>query len=427
MSDWRLVTRSLELAPQLTGNDLRAAAWLATIVVIALLFHGLGAPLDFDEHYHLAAIEKILAEFPSVDLLHTPAATPVLYHLIVAGTAPLAANAVAAARITSAVMSVVALWGIYWLASRKLVLKYPLWTTVLIALHPAFLWHSGLIMTELPSLCWAVLGLVCLTTIGSPHWAAISSGVCVSAAIWTRQTWVLLPAALLITAWRNFRRDRVLNGPLIIAGCSGLLAAAGLFLLWKGFSPPGEYASTHGPTLNLFQPFLGLALVGLYLPMLALSWWPGKRVIVYAAVTAALAPLPGTSPIHTYLSGATLENPQGALQGILNLTATRLSPQLAAALLIVLVGIGTIGLARIVRVAKGAPGAAFSLLCLAVLAVELLVIPQNWERYWSAAVPMIVLPSMVAMERKPSSGAALVAQYAYLVALSVAYFLYQLF
>jgi 4-amino-4-deoxy-L-arabinose transferase-like glycosyltransferase len=410
---------------RIAGSDVRAGACLGAILLIAVVVHGLNAPLDFDEHYHLAAIEKIRTDLPRVDLRHSPAATPLLYHAMVAGAATLIEDTLVAARIVTATFSLVAIWGLYWLASRPMALERPLWATVLVAVNPGFLWHSGLAMTELPSLCWAVLSLVSLMAIHAPIRAAMASGLCASAAVWTRQTWVLLPLAFLVAATGEHLRGRRLDGRLIGAGCLGMLGAVPLFLIWGGFSPPGQYASSHNPTLNPFQPFFGLALLGFYLPGFALSSCPRRRVIVIVMAVMLLSLFPSTSPLRVHSAGGLLDNPQGALQGLLNLIAKESIPRVAAVCWMLLIGVGTAGMVRVIRSASAAPSTAFTLLCLAILAFELAAIPQTWERYWSAAIPMTVFLALAAMERS-GGRLALRVQYLYSIALGAAYFIHQL-
>jgi hypothetical protein len=53
-------------------------------------------------------------------------------------------------------------------------------------------------------------------------------------------------------------------------------------------------------------------------------------------------------------------------------------------------------------------------------------VPQVWERYWSPAVPMMLLVGIVTMERSGRSRKAIRLQYAYLMSIGLAYFVWQL-
>jgi len=408
-------------------NDLAAAAFLPAIVLLALLLRGLDAPLDFDEHYHLDTIEQIREQFPAFELNKTPAATPPLYHFMVAGIAGLTKADLAAARILTASMGVGALWGLYWLASRRLRSTQALWVTIVIALHPAILWYCTMAMTEVPSLCWAVLAVVALCALRPPWLAGLGAGTCMMAAVWTRQTWVFLPVVFLIAAWRtrSSLRGR-LGDPMTLAGVIALLAAGALFAMWSGVSPPRDYASSHELALNLGQPLFGLALIGFYLPVVALSWRVTLLTIAGAAVTTVLVAIPAESMVRLYLAGQTLANPQGTLQSILNLVASKIGHLPAAAVCVLLVALGALAILRLIRAATRNRAIAFMMLCLAGLTLELLLVPQVWERYWSAVVPVTILAGILAMEGSERSRKAIRLQYAYLVSVGLAYFIWQL-
>lgn len=407
-------------------HDLAAAVLLAATVLIALLLRGLDAPLDFDEHYHIATIEQIRQQFPAVELNRTPAATPLLYHFMAAGIAGLMNENLLAARILTAFMAVGVLWGLYWLAGRKLQLTQPLWAVIVVALHPAILWYSSMAMTEVPSLFWAVLALVAISTVRPPWLAGLGAGISMAAAVWTRQTWVFLPLVLLIVVWRKFSFRNLLSDPMTLAGAIALLSAGALFIMWGGFAPPGEYASSHALALNLAQPLFGLAMIGLYLPVVALSWRVTPFAIAATAFVTILVCVPADSLVRVYLAGDTLTNPQGPLQGILNLVAAKVGHVPASVVCLALVVLGVLTTMRLILAATWNRAIAFTMLCVATLALLLLLVPQVWERYWSPAVPMTILASIRVMEQSKKSRTMIRLQYAHLICIGLAYFFWQL-
>jgi 4-amino-4-deoxy-L-arabinose transferase-like glycosyltransferase len=408
-------------------DDAFALVFLALIVLLALLLRGLDAPIDFDEHYHLATIEQIREQFPAVQMDKTSAATSPLYHFMAAGIAGLIRGNPAAARILSAGMAIGAMWGLYWLARRRLQSTRALWMATVVALHPAILWFSSMAMTEVPSLFWAILALVAVTELRPPWLAGLSAGICLGAAVWTRQTWVFLSAVFLIVAWRRRLSVRdCLRDPMTVAGLMALLSAGALFAMWGGFYPPQEYASSHDLALNFGQPLFGLAMIGFYMPFAALSGRMPPKVIAGAAAVTVLVAIPPAGMVRLYAAGESLANPQGALQNVLNIIASKIGHLPASAVCVALIALGALAIFRWVHAAAGNRAIAFAMLCLAGLTVELLLVPQVWERYWSPAVPMMLLVGIVTMERSGRSRKAIRLQYAYLMSIGLAYFVWQL-
>lgn len=88
--------------------------------------------------------------------------------------------------------------------------------------------------------------------------------------------------------------------------------------------------------------------------------------------------------------------------------------------------LGSLAVPRLAGTAGGNRAIAFAMLCLTALSLGLLLVPQVWERYWSAAVPITILAALTAMERSGLSRKVVPLQYGYLILIGLACFVWQL-
>jgi hypothetical protein len=364
------------------------AVFISVSIILTLLFmlKGTVGPPDFDEKYHFATIEEFSNQLPSPDISSMETATGPLWHLAVATSVKIFGFGVeSSARISALAFSIAFLFVLvfYLVPDAEFGVAIPL--TLIVAFNPTFIWFSTLAMTEIPALLFVGGFLALIVSDRQPdNSTAILMALLLSAAVWTRQTWVvLMPLAFLplidtdALSLRGLLRSSVMVYALIV-----LILCGFLFYVWGGLSPPGEYATHHNPTFTVEQLYFGAALFCLY-------YWPVTFYrkfnikLALLALIVALSTLMVDSWIAKQLIAlGSIANPQGLLQGALNIVAQTIHPWAATLLYVAMIGVGFYA-AFSFALSKKYDRHSLVFACFLLLTLlSIVILPQPWERYW---------------------------------------------
>jgi hypothetical protein len=364
------------------------AVFISVAIILTLLFvlKGTAGPPDFDEHFHFATIENFSNQLPNPDISSMETATGPLWHLAVATSVKMFGFGVeSSARISALAFSIAFLFVLvfYLVPDAEFGVAIPL--TLIVAFNPTFIWFSTLAMTEIPALLFVGGFLALIVSDRQPgNSTAILMALLLSAAVWIRQTWiVLMPLAFLplidpdALSLRGLLRSGVVVYALIV-----LILCGFLFYVWGGLSPPGDYATHHNPTFNVEQLYFGAALFCLY-------YWPVTFYSNFNIKLALLALIVALSTLMVdswiakpLIALGAIANPQGLLQGALNIVAQTIHPWAATLLYVAMIGVGFYAAFSFALSKKydrhSLVFASFLLLTL----LSIVFLPQPWERYW---------------------------------------------
>lgn len=366
------------------------------------------------------------ADWPWIGPDYATATTP-LYHLVAARVIPgREPDDLRAARWVTVALATGVVAGWLYLAARLGLRPVPV--VVLVTLvHPNIFWFCFLAMTEIPSLCWGTLGTVALVRLREGILRTLLAAGGFAAAIWTRQIWLFAPLAVAGIAVLGAMENRALRSrsQLLAVAVLTLALAAPIFVAWGGLTPPGHYAVRHTMRFNPAQWLFGLALLGTYFPILgfvaARTRW---RLLVFGLAVAAglVAPF---DFLAGWDRGTFDELPQGPMMRFLEVYAAQQSAVSPRLLLAGWIGLGSLTLWRFLSIARQDAVARRVLVVLAALVLVLTVIPETWERYWYATVPLVVLLAERVLAAAGTPRWSRVVTRGYLLLLGVLYFVRQ--
>jgi hypothetical protein len=266
-----------------------AAVLLDGFKTTILTFHGSDETI-----FHLPAILRFASQWPVPDLRDYSSATTPLFHLLFSLAGKLLGFELCKLRALNALVSLSAAWVCFRLWRDQLGLKplsAMLWAQVFL-LSPYFFGVSFLLLTD--NLAW----LFCLCAL----YLFIEAGRADRLSTWfagcfffaltllTRQTFLwLAPAAVMVAAVQSK------SGRAWLVRASGVglaaLCLAPLLWLWHGLVPPSfQEAHEASGLINLRTFEFGLAVIGLYFPLLrSTAFLHALRREALASASAVLA------------------------------------------------------------------------------------------------------------------------------------------
>lgn len=195
-------------------------------------------------------------------------------------------------------ISLLAAW--MWLG-RLRELRRPLLVGLSLLVVPYVFIYTQMLHTEIPALLLAVLGLAFATKLartGGWHWA-VGLAVCLGAVLWVRQTFLVVPAALILCSpWMGRYRLR-----LAVSAAAACLAVVPMIWLWGGLVPPGDVERFTGGKFYWSVLAYALGVLGAMGWPVLLVRPPRRRedswVFLAFGATLALALSAATSPEYT--------------------------------------------------------------------------------------------------------------------------------
>ncbi|MGB8168559.1 MAG: phospholipid carrier-dependent glycosyltransferase, partial [Chthoniobacteraceae bacterium] len=253
-----------------------------------------GPTLIYDEPYHMDSVQRLAREGFTIEYLRggTLSAPGPLYAVIHTVLRPLTHWQAPAIRLVNYGF-LLATMALVWTALRLQHSPRALATSLSLLAAPTMWVISGLALTEMPAMTFAMLATVCLLQLpelcesnrGRAWAVAVLGGIAAGLAVTGRQPYLaVLLAAPSIANRRNWKA-------VLLFFAAGAVLPAMLFAVWGGTSPPQFAAATKG--ISIPHGILALAYGGAMTAIFTLRWfslgWKWSAVAASAAVAANVA------------------------------------------------------------------------------------------------------------------------------------------
>ena len=322
--------RERRVAPQLVALLLIVLVGGVVPVLIARHFGALGVPKDDDWSYTLSAFH--FADSGKLNGNNWGAMSLVGQLVLAVPVVRLFGHSIVALQMEVVVMGVVGLLAVFDLAKRVISPNKALFVALIVAVGPMWASLSVSFMTDVPAFSLAMVSLalgargVGRDGIDSKFfWPSVVVGL---VAFTVREYALIAPLAVVVSAMVVERRSR----PVLVrmtATLLGVLALAGVFLLWRGSLPGFQSLTPLRPHLSSIRATANVSLqsavlVGLLVTpaivlagpwrLLTRSWNRAPRATVGVAIitTAALVAENATRVSHGFIGPGDSVLPSGS-------------------------------------------------------------------------------------------------------------------
>lgn len=239
--------------------DLLAGLLISIPILAMILITGLDFRLITDEGaFHIKIIESFADAWPRINLTDYRSASTPLSYLLMTAFGKLVGFDIGKLRLLSAIATFLAAY-VFYLASRRLGLPYPLLAALILLLFPYVFFFGQTIYPMAIGLFFGVASLFYYLGDEESMEDLVKGSVLASLAVLCRQSFIVIPVGMLLNeGFQLVRQGFQLNSYKVAAKLFilsvPLLALIPLFVIWGGFTAPANQASEGGEWFLRLSP-----------------------------------------------------------------------------------------------------------------------------------------------------------------------------
>ncbi len=225
--------------------------WFAISLIAITLIGIISLKLPFrgDERHIVETIKLFADNFNFNTIKDYPEVTPPFFFMFYALWAKIFGASTESLRILTLIISFITWQFVYYLFQLFVKKEFHvLLLSLLIVFNPYFFGTSVFVFTDMLTIMLSLAAIISFIKNKTIFYIIFSA-----LAILCRQYAVIIPAAVIIYSFLNFKSDRLINRKYIIGSLVSFLPLLGLFVIWKNISPSSGIEKWIVPNSSLYN------------------------------------------------------------------------------------------------------------------------------------------------------------------------------